>query len=856
MTDVIRAYIKSVSYRLRIRHRQLQATIGLLDEGLPVPFIARYRKEETEGLDEEKIRQISHANREFENLNRRLDGMLKSLEERGLLTPELETRLTEAEDMAQLEDSYLPYRSRTLCLAKLARKQGLEPLATRLMEQNTGDDPEVMALEAIDGGAKADTIEEALNGARHIISEVIFHDEDALLNVRDLYQEANFYATSADKRDKGENGQETLFSEKVSKVSCHRYYWLKNGQSRGEVEIEIQPNHMVGLEIMGELFLRKRSPSTLHVEMAMNDAYHYLLCPHILYETEKELLRRCEEEACRLLSRSLQEIVLAKPMRDKRLLALNPNIALGTRYVAMEPDGRIIEHGNIHTHGDPGKAKAARETIRRLIETHGLKVIAIGTTPTHKDIFNFVKNTCDIPKDIPIALVHASGLINYANSGVAATELPDFDACSKGCVSIGRRLLDPLSELSKIEPTLIVMSNYQLEMDQFVLRDALREAMEAAVNYDGLDVNVAPVSSLRYVCGLDPTLAANIVRHREHFGPFRNRMELLEVPGIDSRIFRLCSGFLLIKKGDNPLDGTMIHPEAYKVVEKMAWHFNKPVAKLFKDGKLRKKIVPERYFTDTINLPTIMDIIDELTMAPQQQPKKPVPKPLQASKDYTTMAELKPGMCLTGVVRGITTYGAFVYIGLNRNGLVHLSEICEQYIEHPSQVLSINQTVTAWVRKVDADAGRLELTMKRPENEIASFGDLERFVDAETGDVLPSTPASRGKNFMKLGNALSSKDLKTLMAWSNAGDGKTEIPPEGQEPQEETPPGAGETVSAEEADQFSPESPPPVPDPGQSPESGQGPAPMTLNVDFRETASPDSDEAADEQSQEPTTEAA
>ncbi|MDR0354723.1 MAG: helix-hairpin-helix domain-containing protein [Deltaproteobacteria bacterium] len=784
MSDIAENLTLNAAEALKIDVNKLLAASALMEDGFVIPFIARHRKEETGGLDEDKLFQIRRELRNLKAFNLKTDSYLQYLEEQELLNEDLETKLLEAETMQELEDAFMPYHPRRYCLAVEARERGFEELATAILAQDPLADPEELALSAMAGGAQALSVSEALFRAEQIICDTIFLDEDALLNLRALYAEAvayftlvetdkratppTQYASSSYYKDKwivkrgnlGKSAIQTLndkydklqdYSEKVFKIPAQRILLIKQALLHGIAQFDLVINEKDAIDILNEIFLKNDSPSGKIVSRCIESACRHLLMPCLRRETLDVVFSKAEKELCHRVGRALRELVLAPPLRTKNnVLAINPNPHSGAKCAIVDCKGKALEVLGIHTSQQDQRCDLgeARADLTELIARFDPKAIVLGTAAGTKEIFAFLKKIPMIEdRKIPILIINTSGIINYSICELALREFPNLDVCSRGAISIGRRLLDPLNEITKLDLASLTMTNLQSLVDQEFLKETLWDAMGGVIGDIGLDVNSAPAHLLKYVPGLNADLASRIVRHRERFGPFRERPDLLTVQGMSELIYRNCASFLLIPDGINPLDDTLIHPDYYYVAEKMAASLHIPLDKLIRNVKNVKKLNPKKFLDNFVGLPTVFGIMNELRKPADVKNRSF--KPLSLEDEITDLKDIKVGMRLKGIVNNITSFGAFLNFGLPMNGLLHVNNMSESFIRHPSEICAVGQTVTVWVQSVNPAKHRLELTMIPPDkdeelNELLAFFQAQMTEPVENDDV-PIFSSSNGR---------------------------------------------------------------------------------------------------------------
>ncbi|NLW50479.1 MAG: RNA-binding transcriptional accessory protein [Candidatus Brocadiaceae bacterium] len=700
-----------IGSELAVNAGAVAATAALLDEGATVPFIARYRKEATGSLDEVAIAAIRDRLQQLRDLDKRRDAVLKSVQEQGKLTDRLRESFAAAATLADLEDLYLPYRPKRRTRAQMARQRGLEPLADLLLLQQDGADPVREAGAFVDAEKGVESAEEALAGARDIIAERVSEDGDARAQMRELFKAK---ATIRSRVVSGKEKEGAKFrdyyewEEPAARAAGHRVLAMRRGEEEGFLYLRIAPPEEEALDLLCRLFVRGRSPCAEQVRAAVEDGYKRLLS--LSMETEMRLATKkaADAEAIRVFADNLRQLLLAPPLGPKRILAIDPGFRTGCKVACLDAQGRLIHHETIFPHsGDRQRAEAAL-TLNALCERFGTEAIAVGNGTAGRETEAFVRSA-GLRGDILVAMVDESGASVYSASEVAREEFPDLDLTVRGTVSIGRRMLDPLSELVKIDPKSVGVGQYQHDVDQAALRQSLQDVVVHCVNSVGVDVNTASRQLLTYVSGLGPKLAQTIVDVRNQRGPFRSRRELQDVPGVGPKTYQQAAGFLRIRDADDPLDGSAVHPDSYHVVEAMARDLDCSVRDLMADPGLRARIVPEHYVGDGIGMPTLRDILEELAR-PGRDPRKAF-EPFQFA-DVRTLEDLRPGMRLPGIVTNITNFGAFVDVGVHQDGLVHVSELADRFVRLPAEVVKLRQAVTVTVLDVDQERRRIALSMR------------------------------------------------------------------------------------------------------------------------------------------------
>ncbi len=698
---------------MSVSEKQVVATVNLLDEGATVPFISRYRKEVTGSLDEVQVANIRDRVQQLRDLDKRREAVLKSLTEMGKLTPELEKQINEAETMVSLEDIYLPYRPKRKTRATTAREKGLQPLADLLLQQKRID-PADEAAKYIDEEKGVKTIEEALGGARDIIAEFISENVEVRTKMRNLFVEKGVFQSKviAGKEEAGVKYKDYFdWSEPVKVVPSHRILAMRRGEKEEILWLDIKPEDEDAIGVMEHAFISANNPAADQVKQAIADGYKRLLKPSM--ETEIRLLtkKKADEEAIRVFAENARQLLLSAPLGQKRTMAIDPGFRTGCKVVCLNEQGKLLEYTAIFPHTGAGQAREAEKTVKHLFEKYNIEAIAIGNGTAGRETEVFVRGL-NLP-GVVIVMVNESGASIYSASEVARDEFPDQDVTVRGAVSIGRRLMDPLAELVKIDPKSIGVGQYQHDVDQSKLQSSLDDTVISCVNGVGVELNTASKQILAYVSGLGPQLAQNIIEYRNQHGAFKRRDELKKVPRLGDKAFEQAAGFLRIHLAENPLDTSAVHPERYGLVEQMAKDMKCSVKDLMSDDKLRKSIPLQHYVSDTAGLPTLNDIMAELAK-PGRDPREQF-EAFSFTEGVNAITDLKVGMKLPGIVTNITNFGAFVDIGVHQDGLVHLSQITNRFIKDANEVLKVHQQVEVTVTEVDVNRKRIALSMKENE---------------------------------------------------------------------------------------------------------------------------------------------
>lgn len=706
MTEIFNSLI---SKTLGISARQIEKTIGLLDEGATIPFISRYRKEVTGALDEVQIGDIKDQYDKLTELEKRKKTILSSIEEQNKLTPELKKRIEASWDSTELEDIYLPFKPKRQTKAEIARKKGLEPLATLLMMQVTQDIKKA-TISYIKGEVK--DAKDALQGARDIIAEWVNEDEQARNTVRNFFARTSVISSKVikGKEEEGSKYRDYFdFSEPLNRCSSHRLLALRRGETEGFLRVSISPDTEGCMERLTRKFVKGNSDASAQVEEAVTDSFKRLLKPSIETEYANLSKVKADEEAIQVFSENLRQLLLSAPLGQKRVLGVDPGYRTGCKIVCLDAQGNLVHNEAIYPHPPQNEKGKAAAKVAQLVSTYAIDAIAIGNGTASRETEEFITGI-RYDKKVQVFVVSENGASIYSASKIAREEFPEYDVTVRGAVSIGRRLMDPLAELVKIDPKSIGVGQYQHDVEQGALKKSLDLTVESCVNLVGVDVNTASKHLLTYISGLGPTLAQNIVTYRAEHGPFASRRELLKVPRMGEKAFEQSAGFLRITNGKNPLDNSAVHPESYSIVEKMAKDLGCTVSDLITNKELKKKLDLGKYVTGNIGLPTLTDIMEELDK-PGRDPRQTI-KVFEFDPNVKKLEDLKEGMVLPGIVTNITAFGCFVDVGIKENGLVHISEMADRFISDPTQVVSMHQHVKVKVQSVDLVRKRVQLSMK------------------------------------------------------------------------------------------------------------------------------------------------
>ena len=720
-----------IATQLGISQKFVEATLALLDEGCTIPFIARYRKERTGGLDEVQIAAISDRYEKLLDIQKRKETVIKTISDLDKMTPELQERINQCWDATELEDIYLPYKPKRRTRAQVAREQGLEPLALLLMKQRERN-PEAAAAKFAKGDV--DSVESAIKGAQDIIAEVVSENEKSRQQLRNAFTRqavitSKVVRAKADTDEAAKYSDYFDWSEPLKRCSSHRLLAMRRGESEGILRISISPNDDEALERLKHHYVYGNTPCGRLVAEAIDDGYKRLLKPAIETEFAAQSKEKADEEAIRVFAENLRQLLLGAPLGQKRVLGIDPGFRTGCKVVCLDAQGNLLHHDVIMPHPPVNKRTEAAITLQRLIQKFQIEAISIGNGTASRETDSFVKDVLagkynivadsksskaksdDINAPTPqVFIVSEAGASVYSASKVARDEFPNEDVTVRGAVSIGRRLMDPLAELVKIDPKSIGVGQYQHDVDQTKLKHSLDQTVESCVNLVGVDLNTASQHLLMYVSGLGATLAKNIIDYRREHGAFTSRAQLLKVPRLGPSAYQQCAGFLRIHNAKNPLDGTAVHPESYPIVQQMAKDQGCTVADLIHNKEKREALELPRYVTADVGMPTLTDIMAELEK-PGRDPRQQL-EAFEFDKNVSTIDDLVEGMVLPGIVTNITNFGAFVDIGVHHDGLVHISQMANRRIAHPLDVVKLHQHVQVRVTEVDHRRQRISLSMK------------------------------------------------------------------------------------------------------------------------------------------------
>ena len=703
-------YAKRIAEELHLTEEQVKNTLELLEGGATIPFVARYRKEATGSLDEVQIGQIKELHTKWVELDKRRAAILDSIREQGKLTPELEAKINETDSMSELEDLYLPYRPKRKTRATMAIEKGLEPLA-KIIARQQETDLHALATKYVNPDKGVHNIEEALAGARDIIAEHISENLSVRARLRNTFrQHSRIYSKLVkDKVDEGEKYKIYYNAEEfLAKAPSHRILAMFRGEEEGILRLTIEPNEEKTLEMLRRAIIRNNSNCAQQVWMAATDAYKRLLQPQMETEMRKLYKDKADTEAIEVFVQNLRQLLMAAPLGQVTTLAIDPGFRTGCKVVILNPQGKLLHNETIYPHPPVAQYKLASDKLKRLVLQYKVDAIAIGNGTAGRETEKFVK-FIPFERDVKAFMVNESGASIYSASAVAREEFPDYDVTVRGAVSIGRRLMDPLAELVKIDPKSIGVGQYQHDVNQKRLQESLNTTVESCVNHVGVELNTASKELLSYVSGVGPALAQNIIDYRNENGPFPSRESLKKVPRFGAKAFEQAAGFLRIRDAENPLDRSAVHPESYAIVKAMAKDLNCTVGDLILKEELRKQINLQHYMTATVGMPTLKDIMQELAK-PGRDPRSHY-EMFEFDKNVQKMEDLVPGMELPGIVTNITNFGCFVDIGIHQDGLVHISNMSDHRIASPNEVVHLNQKVMVKVLSVEIERKRISLAL-------------------------------------------------------------------------------------------------------------------------------------------------
>lgn len=704
-------FISKIAQEQNLNDNQVQAVASLLGEGSTIPFIARYRKEATESLDEVVVTAIRDRLNQLREIRDRQKAILKSLEKHGHLTDDLQERVLAAETMAVLEDVYLPYKPKRRTRAVMAKEKGLEPLAMEIVEQK-GTDPVKAAEPFIDPEKGVESVEDALAGARDIIAEIINENDAARGRLRNLFFTKATVKSRvvSDMAEKGAKFRDYFeWDEPVAGIPSHRMLAIRRGEKEDVLNLDILPDEAAAIAILEDLFVKGDGDDSAQVKLAAKDCYKRLLSGSMETETRLHAKEKADTEAIRVFVENLRQLLLSPPLGAKRVMGIDPGFRTGCKIVCLDRQGKLLHHDTVFPHMSAKKALEETGKIKSLWEQFKIEAVAVGNGTAGRESEAFVR-AVPFSEPVQVVMVNESGASVYSASEAARREFPDHDLTVRGAVSIGRRLMDPLAELVKIDPKSIGVGQYQHDVDQTALKQALDDVVMRCVNAVGVDLNRASAQLLTYVSGLNAGTAKNIVDYREANGPFKYRKLLLKVPRLGPKAFEQSAGFLRIPDAENPLDASAVHPESYHIVDAMAKDLGATVADIMKHPDIREKIDISHYVTESVGIPTLNDILDELAK-PGRDPREKFEE-FSFADGIEKIEDLRPGMKLPGIVTNITAFGAFVDIGVHQDGLVHISQLSDRFVKNPAEVVKVQQKVSVTVLDVDLARNRISLSMK------------------------------------------------------------------------------------------------------------------------------------------------
>jgi protein Tex len=702
-------YVHLLAIGLNVAPWQVENTLRLLEAKATIPFISRYRKEATGSLDEVMIASIKDEYNRFEELDKRREAIIRSLEELGLLTDELRESLIKSITLTELEDIYLPFKPKKKTRASVAREKGLEPLAGIIFKQTEKKLQEIASRFV---NEQVTTVEDALAGARDIVAEWITEDKDARSIIRRVFTSDAVISAKIvkGKEEEGIKYRDYFdFAEPLNRCPSHRLLAMFRGEDEGFLKVSVEPSVEKSLNQLSRYLVKNAGETSEQMTLALRDSYKRLLAPSIETEFRSQGKQKADEQAIRVFAENLKQLLMAPPLGQKRVLAIDPGFRTGCKVVCMDAQGNLLHNETIFPHQPQQETSVAIKKINTLVNSYKIEAIAIGNGTASRETESFI-HRIKFERDLKVFVVSEAGASVYSASKTARDEFPDYDVTVRGAVSIGRRLMDPLAELVKIDPKSIGVGQYQHDVDQTKLKASLDQVVENCVNAVGVDLNTASMHLLAYISGLGPQLAKNIVEYRKEKGTFGSREELKKVPRMGPKAFEQAAGFLRIRDGAHPLDNSAVHPESYCIVEKMAADLKHPVVELLKDEALRKAIDIKHYINEKAGIPTLTDIMSELAK-PGRDPRSTI-KVFEFSPDVHALEDVRSGMILPGIVTNITNFGAFVDIGVKQDGLVHISQIADKFVKDPSEVVKLHQHVQVKVLEVDVQRKRIQLTMK------------------------------------------------------------------------------------------------------------------------------------------------
>jgi uncharacterized protein len=724
-----KAFFRTIAAELNLQERQIEVVAKLLGEGSTIPFISRYRKEATGSLDEVQISAIRDRLTQLAELEARKETVLKTIEEQGKLNPELRKKIEDCSNLAELEDLYLPYKPKRKTRASLAREKGLEPLAIRILGQENFD-LEKAASEFVSSEKGVESTDQALAGARDILAEMMNEDAASRQELRHHFRKTGLISAKLipGKENEGQKYKDYFeWSEPLQTVPSHRILAMRRAEAESIISLDISLEEEMALEKLTRRWVKSHNPAGRQVELALKDGFKRLLKPSIETEMRLESKEKADLEAILIFAENLRQLLMAAPVGQKRTLAIDPGFRTGCKVVCLAAQGQLLHFEAIYPHEPQKQSSQAAKSIEHLVRLYEIQAIAIGNGTAGRETEAFVKNI-QLDKSIPIVMVNESGASIYSASDVAREEFPDKDVTVRGAVSIGRRMMDPLAELVKIDPKSIGVGQYQHDVDQKWLKTSLDDVVMRCVNGVGVEVNTASKELLSYVSGLGPQLAKNIVEFRNAKGPFSTREDLKKVPRMGEKAYEQCAGFLRIRDGKNPLDASAVHPERYDLVAKMAKDLHCKPEDLMQKQEIRQKIDIQKYLSPEVGLPTLKDILNELAK-PGRDPREKF-EMFQFQEGIEKMSDLRQGMKLPGIVTNITAFGAFVDIGVHQDGLVHTSQLANRFVKDPNEVVKLGQKVMVTVLEIDEARKRISLSMKensepaRPKPKAENPGDF------------------------------------------------------------------------------------------------------------------------------------
>jgi len=702
-------YAITIARELLLKEDQVRNTIQLLDEGATIPFISRYRKERTGSLDEVKIEDIKQSLDKHKELDKRRLSILESIEKQGKLDDNLKDRINNAKSLTELEDIYLPYKQKRKTKASIAREKGLEPIAKNIYKQ---DNIDVIAEAELFLNDDLLTVDDVLQGARDIIAEWINENETVRKDLRDIFKKHAFISSKVvkGKEDSGEKFQDYFdSSEPVYKCASHRFLAICRGEESGILRVNIEPEENKAIEMIESAIIKSDNECSDQVRIAIKDSYKRLLNPSIENEFKSIMKKQSDDEAIKVFGDNIRQLLLSPPLGQKRVMGIDPGYRTGCKIVCLDEQGNLLHNETIFPHAPKNERSQSAKKISSLVNSCKVDAIAIGNGTASRETEQLIKNKVAFSREINVFVVSEDGASVYSASAVAREEFPDYDVTVRGAVSIARRLMDPLAELVKIDPKSIGVGQYQHDVDQNQLKSRLTSIVESCVNLVGVNLNTASKHLLSFISGLGPQLASNIIEYRSKNGLFKSRVELLKVKRMGDKAFEQCAGFLRINNPKQPLDNSSVHPESYHIVEKMAKDNNCSVADLINNEEIRKSIDVKKYITDQIGLPSLKDIVSELAK-PGRDPRNKI-KHFEFSSDVKNIEDLNAEMVLPGIVTNITNFGAFVDVGVKQDGLVHISQLKDEFVKNPADVVKLHQHVKVRVVEVDINRKRISLSM-------------------------------------------------------------------------------------------------------------------------------------------------